>query len=144
MKIAVIGAGLAGLATAYYLLEHQDCQVTLFDAKGVGGGASGASTGLVHPYAGEDMRGSWRAHAALEETKRLLDALDAPYTKGILRYAKKAPDFPDIGCCSCGSCADDPWQVTTLGPDGKCAGFRTDCVHGAHPFCDTIALFSFC
>ncbi len=96
MRIAIIGAGLAGLASAYYLLETSSCRVTLFDAKGVGGGASGASTGLVHPYPGEDMRKSWRGHEALEETKKLLDALAAPYTKGILRLAKEMPEFPDI------------------------------------------------
>lgn len=96
MRIAIIGAGLAGLASAYFLLETESCDVTLFDAQGVGGGASGASTGLVHPYPGEDMRRSWRGHEALEETKRLLDALSALYTQGILRYAKEAPNYPDI------------------------------------------------
>ncbi len=59
MKIAIIGAGFAGLAGAYYLSEH--FQVTLFDLKGIGGGASGISSGLLHPYPGEKGRRSWHA-----------------------------------------------------------------------------------
>ncbi len=49
--IAIIGAGLAGLACAWHLLV-QGCQVTLFDKGGVGAGASGAAVGLLHPYMG--------------------------------------------------------------------------------------------
>lgn len=48
-RIAIIGAGLSGLATAYFL---RDLDVTLFDAKGIGGGASGVCGGLVHPCRG--------------------------------------------------------------------------------------------
>ena len=49
--VAIIGAGLAGLATGYFL--SPTCQVTLFDKKGVGGGASGIAAGLLHPYVGQ-------------------------------------------------------------------------------------------
>ncbi len=44
MKIAIIGGGLAGLATAFYLKDHL---VTLFDA---GGGASRVAAGLMHKH----------------------------------------------------------------------------------------------
>jgi len=50
-RIAIIGAGLAGLATGYFL--SSTCQVTLFDKKGVGGGTSGMAAGLLHPYVGQ-------------------------------------------------------------------------------------------
>ena len=50
-RIAIIGAGLAGLATGYFL--SPTCQVTLFDKNGVGGGTSGMAAGLLHPYVGQ-------------------------------------------------------------------------------------------
>ncbi|MFI5334514.1 MAG: FAD-dependent oxidoreductase, partial [Chlamydiales bacterium] len=64
MKVAVIGAGLSGLATCYYLLEL-GYAVHLFDEKGVGGAASGIACGLLHPYPGEEGKRSWRADEAL-------------------------------------------------------------------------------
>lgn len=51
MNIAIIGAGFSGLALAYFLLQSS-AHVTLFDAVGIGGGASGIATGLLHPYPG--------------------------------------------------------------------------------------------
>jgi glycine/D-amino acid oxidase-like deaminating enzyme len=72
MKVAVIGAGFAGLATCYYLQKSNICDVTLFDKIGVGAGASGVASGLVHPYVGEQVRRSALAFEALEETKFLL------------------------------------------------------------------------
>jgi glycine/D-amino acid oxidase-like deaminating enzyme len=68
--IAVIGAGFAGLAAALKLSDH--FKVMLFDAKGVGAGASGAASGLLHPYPGEHGRLSWEADAAMEEARALL------------------------------------------------------------------------
>ena len=38
-KIAIVGAGFAGLAAAYFLSQKN--HVTLFDKKGIGAGASG-------------------------------------------------------------------------------------------------------
>lgn len=49
MKIAVIGAGFAGLAAAWHLLESSHL-VTLFDEKPLGGGTSGMAAGLMHPF----------------------------------------------------------------------------------------------
>ena len=92
MKVAVVGAGFAGLALSFYLLE-KGIEVDLFDAEGIGGGASGAAVGLLHPYAGEQVRRSYEATAALEEAKKLLSisqeyslASVADYS-GILRKA---------------------------------------------------------
>ncbi len=69
MKIAVIGAGFAGLAVSYFLCKS--ASVDLFDEKGVGGGASGIACGLVHPYPGEDARRSWNAQEALMDARAL-------------------------------------------------------------------------
>ena len=70
-KVAVIGAGFAGLALSWYL-RHLDVHVDLYDAKEVGAGASGVASGLVHPYPGEKARRSMYAADALQETKKLL------------------------------------------------------------------------
>ena len=68
--VAIIGAGFAGLAAAFYLSKH--CEVSIFDYQGVGKGASGASTGLLHPYPGEQGRRSWKADEGMAATLRLL------------------------------------------------------------------------
>ncbi|CAN7013453.1 unnamed protein product [Brassica rapa subsp. trilocularis] len=51
---AVLGAGFAGISVAWHLLK--DCpkelslSVDVYDEVGIGGGASGVSGGLLHPY----------------------------------------------------------------------------------------------
>jgi len=88
-KAAVIGAGFAGLSAVYFLSKKYE--VTLFDQKGVGGGASGISSGLLHPYPGEKGRLSWHAEEAMKLSKKLIDeaenALGEPVAdrNGILR-----------------------------------------------------------
>jgi glycine/D-amino acid oxidase-like deaminating enzyme len=93
MKIAIIGAGFVGLASAWHLLNTQSYTVDLFDPAGIGGGASGIATGLLHPYPGEVGRRSLHATEGLLATKKLLkvsaEALGRAVTKeeGILRFA---------------------------------------------------------
>jgi glycine/D-amino acid oxidase-like deaminating enzyme len=70
-KAAVIGAGFCGLALATHLLA-EGLEVHLYDQKGIGAGASGVASGLLHPYAGEGAKRSFKACKALEETKKLL------------------------------------------------------------------------
>lgn len=92
MKITVIGAGFAALSAAWYLSER-GAEVTLYDPKGIGKGASGVSTGLLHPFPGKRARLSWRAEEGMEETRQLLkiseEALGAPIKgpPGIFRPA---------------------------------------------------------
>lgn len=74
-KVAIIGAGLAGLSTCYHLLSL-GIDVTLFDPNGIGGGASGASTGLLHPFAGRLALRSWNAEAGMRATQQLLQAAE--------------------------------------------------------------------
>lgn len=50
---AVVGAGLAGLAAAYHLhLAEPDARIVVLEGNQVGGGATGASTGIVAPGVG--------------------------------------------------------------------------------------------
>ncbi len=72
--VAVIGAGLAGLAASWHLSHH--FKVSLFDHQGVGKGATGASTGLLHPYPGEQGRRSWKADEGMIATLRLLEVAE--------------------------------------------------------------------
>lgn len=86
-KTAVVGAGFAGVALAFELLEGANARgtaldVTLIDARGIAGGASGVAAGLLHPYT---PRGKviWRGREGVAAAKRLIslavkaeDALD--------------------------------------------------------------------
>lgn len=71
-KIAIIGAGFAGIATAYFLLKSTEASVTIFEADRVGAGASGVCSGLLHPYPGLAARRSFKAEEALGITKQLI------------------------------------------------------------------------
>ncbi len=71
-SVAIIGAGFAGLALAYEL--SRDCAVTVYDAVGIGGGASGSAIGLLHPYPPMKKRQPiWRAREALAAAEDLLE-----------------------------------------------------------------------
>lgn len=106
MKIAVIGAGYGGLSVCWHLLDK--AEITLFDAVGIGGGASGASTGLLHPYPAKLARRSARADAAMEEAAKLIAEAERASGQsvashsGIVRFAMSAEQkavfqepFPD-------------------------------------------------
>lgn len=47
-RVAVVGAGMPGLATAWFLQEH-DVEVTVFDKSGVAGGATWGNAGWLSP-----------------------------------------------------------------------------------------------
>jgi ribulose 1,5-bisphosphate synthetase/thiazole synthase len=44
-NIAIIGGGLAGMATAYHLVNKMPCNITIFDAQPVGKGGASAIAG---------------------------------------------------------------------------------------------------
>ncbi len=91
MRIAVVGAGLAGLGVSYFLkkLGHD---LTLFDELGIGSGASGIPIGLCHPYLGRNGKPSKFADEAIKATKELIAAAEQASGKkladqtGILRF----------------------------------------------------------
>lgn len=74
MRVAVVGAGFAGLAVAWFLA--QKAEVVVFDPLGIGGGASGMAAGLVHPYVGEEVRRSYLADESMEEMGALMDLVE--------------------------------------------------------------------
>ena len=94
MKIAILGAGLCGLATAWHLLDKNiTSDLTLFDPAGIGGGASGVAAGLLHPYAGARAKLNHFAQEGYTATQKLLDvatkSLGEPIVQptGVLRIA---------------------------------------------------------
>lgn len=77
MKIAILGAGFAGLSAAYYLVEaYPGINITLFDPSPLGENASGVSLGLMHAYLGLKPRKSWQAEEGRKETLKLLDLVE--------------------------------------------------------------------
>lgn len=72
MKIAVAGAGLAGLGALWHLTQFPHIEAVLFDPQGIGGGASGVSTGLLHPFPGKKALRSWSSREGMEKTFGLL------------------------------------------------------------------------
>ena len=89
-RIAIVGAGFAGVATAYHVFRRvadahaeatadgktiQPVRVTLIDEKGVAGGASGVAAGLLHPYT---PRGKiiWRGVEGVAATLELVRAAE--------------------------------------------------------------------
>jgi glycine/D-amino acid oxidase-like deaminating enzyme len=97
MKIAVLGAGYAGLACAWHLLHSpfrpRGVEVAVFDKQGIGGGASGIAAGLLHPYVGQHAKLNWRGQEGMMATQGLLrraaEALGKPVSSatGLLRVA---------------------------------------------------------
>lgn len=93
MRIAIVGAGLAGLSLSHYLLSHPGISVTLFDKKRVGENASGVSTGLLHPFVGKSAIFSKEGKEAMEESLAFLETIQEEVeekiytTSGIFRPA---------------------------------------------------------
>lgn len=87
MKVAVVGAGLAGLATAWNL-SQKNIHVTVFRSKR---GASHASTGLLHRFVGKKAIESPRAKEGLKAALELLETASRKRPvfeqSGILRFA---------------------------------------------------------
>ncbi len=108
MKIAIIGAGFCGLSSAYLLLHQNkiEVSVTLFDDRGIGGGASGKASGLMHPYAGKRANFSYKAEEAFPDAQSLIEKMhiysielsEKPVVlqRGILRPATHKKQFDDF------------------------------------------------
>jgi glycine/D-amino acid oxidase-like deaminating enzyme len=105
MKVAVVGAGFSGLASAWHLL-NAGAEVTLFDPAGIGGGTSGIAAGLLHTYAGLHSKLNWKGTEGCQATLFLLDkaseALQQPvYQKsGLLRVAMNESMQDDYRLCA--------------------------------------------
>lgn len=104
MKIAILGAGLAGLSVGWHLLHESSGSVAvdLFDPQPIGEGTSGIASGLLHTMTANRAKLSWQAELCLKKTHRLITAAGAysnkppVITKGLLHLAlhsKQVEDF---------------------------------------------------
>lgn len=72
LKIAVIGAGFAGLSAAWHLAQSSLAGIVIFDGAGIGGGASGIAAGLLHPFGGPRGHLNTKGYEGLEATLQLI------------------------------------------------------------------------
>lgn len=104
MRIAILGAGFSGLATAWYLLKHTQgsIKIDLYDPFPLGGGVSGLSSGLLHPFGGKHAKISWRAKEGIDSMHQLLTeatiGANQPLilSKGIFRPAVTEEQYHDF------------------------------------------------
>ncbi|CAL9087318.1 unnamed protein product [Musa acuminata var. zebrina] len=75
LRYAILGAGFAGLSVAWHLLKQSSDDsricIDIYDDAGIGGGASGASGGLLHPYSPK-AKLLWRGSECWRECLDLL------------------------------------------------------------------------
>lgn len=108
MKIAIIGAGFAGLATAWNLLNSykKKIDVTIFDPFGVGGKVSRIAAGLLHPFSGLHAKLNRFGFEGYHETLELLEVSKKALNKevyensGILRLALTQSQLLDYKKCA--------------------------------------------
>jgi hypothetical protein len=125
-NVCIIGGGLAGLATATYLSDHGNFEITIIDSGSPG--LSSVEAGLLHPLS---PKGAiiWQGVEGMELTLKLARLAEAqgykalrddiqivrPYTthEKLQRYFKTADQYPNVSvyflriyllnCCSVGS-----------------------------------------
>ncbi|VVB02275.1 unnamed protein product [Arabis nemorensis] len=96
LRYAVLGAGFAGISVGWHLLK--DCpkdmrlSVDVYDEIGIGGGASGVSGGLLHPYS---PKGKLLWHGA-ECWRECLELLNVAETAASSTY----PSVAEKGDCN--------------------------------------------
>ncbi|PON67087.1 FAD dependent oxidoreductase [Parasponia andersonii] len=80
LRYAVLGAGFAGLSVAWHLLRESakdlNLRIDIYDEIGIGGGASGISGGLLHPYSPK-AKLLWRGAECWNECLKLLSVAES-------------------------------------------------------------------
>lgn len=78
-QIAIIGAGLSGLAAAFHLCSSFSFlgKIDVFDGRQMHENASAASMGLMHAYPGRWCRKAWHAEEALDYSLKLIEKIQA-------------------------------------------------------------------
>lgn len=71
--MAIVGAGFAGLGLAWHLLSSHEVSCTVFDQEGIGTGASGVASGLLHPFPAVASHYSFMGKEAMHESLCLLN-----------------------------------------------------------------------
>ncbi len=100
-RVAIVGGGIIGCATAYYLSRVGISDVTVIERDEVASGASGYSAGILTPYSGSNDPGllalsaaSLELHAKLEDELPEITGIDHGYDlKPYLRCGFEEPGF---------------------------------------------------
>lgn len=117
MRIAIFGAGLAGLSTAWHLLSETQAAVTIdiYDPLPIGGGVSGLSSGLLYPFPGKHAKKIKDAEVKLKLTHQLFSessrSIGKPLvlSKGVLRPAATPSQITDFKKCHLEHQAETEW-----------------------------------
>lgn len=94
MKIAVIGIGLCGLSSAYFLQKaYPDASITLMDSDEGGKGASHIAAGMIHTLAGHEGKKAPDGDLGLKQTLSLVRFIEKEIGKklfipGLLRIPR--------------------------------------------------------
>jgi len=101
MKIAVVGIGLCGLSTAYFLQQaYPHADITLIDSDEKGNGASHIAAGMVHTLAGHEGKKAPEGELGLKQTLLLIQVIEEKmgqklFIPGLLRIPRD-PRFRDL------------------------------------------------
>ena len=98
-RVVIIGGGIIGCATAYYLTRAGMSDITIVERDGIASGASGYSAGILTPYSGSNDPGllalsgaSLELHAELAEELPTITGIDHGYDlKPYLRCGFEEP-----------------------------------------------------
>ena len=85
-RVVIVGGGVIGCMTAYYLTQAGVSDVVIIEREGVASGASGYSAGMLTPYSGSNDAGllalsgaSLKLHAELAEELPRITGIDHGY-----------------------------------------------------------------
>ncbi|XP_027901677.1 uncharacterized protein LOC114162101 [Vigna unguiculata] len=95
-RCAVLGAGFAGLSVVWHLLKQSpkdlNLRVDIYDEVGIGGGASGISGGLLHPYSPK-VKLLWEGAQCWKESMELLRVAEEASVSKDYRTGESAEDM---------------------------------------------------
>ena len=102
-RVVIVGAGIIGCATAYYLTRAGISDIVIVERDRVASGASGYSAGILTPYSGSNDPGllalsaaSLELHAQLAHELPEITGIDHGYDlKPYLRCAFEEPGFDE-------------------------------------------------
>lgn len=140
MRIAILGAGFAGLSTAWHLLYHSQAGVSidLYDPVPIGHGVSGISSGLLHPYGGKQARQIKEAESKIDAVHNLIkhssQAINHPLilSSGILRPAVTQQQIADFRQCALDHSDTEWWNKEKC--EAKVVGLHIPQDHGGGLF----------
>lgn len=123
LNIAILGAGLAGLATGFFLSQKIACKITFYDPSGTYGAASAISAGILHKYGGLHAKKSPFAEEGERATLELIEIVknqsnqNPILNRGILRLA-----LNEVQLLSYKKAADLHNEIEWI-PEEKCQTF---------------------